>query len=342
MHVLDPLTDRRWSELAAASPEASIFHHPAWLGLVADEYRFDVFAYGVGGARSLYAGLPVARVRSRLTGRRLVAFPFSDLCPPLRAAVAGAASVDALIAGISADVARGGPPLRIHAPVGGLGAVTMPPAYVHHRLDLRPGEEAVLRAVRSSLRRGAAKARRDGVAIRQTRDPGALDIFYRLHAATRRHQGVPTQTRRFIRRFASLFEAGLGWVLLAEREERAVAAAVFLRAGGTVTYKFGASDRAHLQHRPNNLLFEEAIAVACREGAHTLDFGRSDVSNAGLRAFKSGWGAVEVPLGYTTTAPGAGGDFAAGTSATVMRAVIRHSPATVSRAVGAALYPHVG
>ena len=33
--------------------------------------------------RALLAGLPVAQVASRLTGRRLVAVPFSDSCPPL-------------------------------------------------------------------------------------------------------------------------------------------------------------------------------------------------------------------------------------------------------------------
>ena len=38
------------------------------------------------------AGLPLARVESRLTGRRLVALPFSDVCPPVRRPEAGEAA----------------------------------------------------------------------------------------------------------------------------------------------------------------------------------------------------------------------------------------------------------
>ena len=44
----------------------------------------------------------------------------------------------------------------------------------------------------------------------------------------------------------------------------------------------------------------EAIRLGCERGCHAMDFGRSGPTDHGLRAFKSGWGAVERPLVYTT------------------------------------------
>ena len=41
------------------------------------------------------------------------------------------------------------------------------------------------------------------------------------------------------------------------------------------------------------------IRWACEAGFHTLDFGRTDVDNEGLRSFKRSWGASEVELAYT-------------------------------------------
>jgi lipid II:glycine glycyltransferase (peptidoglycan interpeptide bridge formation enzyme) len=191
------------------------------------------------------------------------------------------------------------------------------------------------------VKRGIAKARREGVWVERRTDLEGLRRFYRLHVGTRRHQGVPTQPKTFILRFVELFRAGLGFVLLARHEGRDIAAAVFLAAGGTLTYEFGASDRQFLGVRPNNLLFSEAIRWGCEHAQHTLDFGRSDLENEGLRAFKRAWGAEESPLRYSQfgSSPRPQG---AGRSRRAMKVIIPRAPAAFGRMVGAALYRHMG
>jgi lipid II:glycine glycyltransferase (peptidoglycan interpeptide bridge formation enzyme) len=179
------------------------------------------------------------------------------------------------------------------------------------------------------------------VIVQRRTDQAGLERFYRLHLQTRRQQGVPTQPRRFILRFAELFQAGLGFVLLASQGGRDAAGAVFLAAGGTLTYKYGASDRRLLSVRPNNLLFMEAIRWGCENGQQVLDFGRTDLENEGLRAFKRGWGAQESPLRYTLfsrrpTVPGPS------RTDVVLRPIIKRAPAVVGRLIGEALYRHVG
>ena len=82
--LLDPRTDERWEEFVERAERATMFHHPAWLELLAARYRYDFAASClVDDDGRVVAGLPWARIESRLTGRRLVALPFSDACPPL-------------------------------------------------------------------------------------------------------------------------------------------------------------------------------------------------------------------------------------------------------------------
>ena len=335
--LLDPRTDGRWSEFVARAPGATIFHHPLWHGLLAAHYGYDFRACCLTDeAGRVVAGLPWARVESRLTGRRLVAVPFSDACEPL---TDGAGSAE-LAAAVETARAEQGLGLEVRWRFDALGGAA-PHLYWRHVLPLVGDADSVERRARDGIRRGAEKARREGLEFERRTDTAALDAFYDMHARTRRRQGVPVQTKRFIRDLAGLFAAGLGFVALVRTPGGTpVAGAVFLRAGAHLTYKYGASDRGALAMRPNNLLFQDVIRWACEEGCRELDFGRTDLDHEGLRQFKLGWGAKESPLHYTY----AGLDVPRGTSLPrrALGAVIRHSPTKLARLTGAALYRHFG
>jgi lipid II:glycine glycyltransferase (peptidoglycan interpeptide bridge formation enzyme) len=169
---------------------------------------------------------------------------------------------------------------------------------------------------------------------------GLTEVFYDLHAATRRRLGVPVQGRRFFELlWDRVLEPGGGSVLVASVGNEPIAAAVFLAAGDTVIYKFGASDADAWRLRPNNALFWTAIRDACADGRRYLDFGRSDHESEGLRRFKSSWGAEEIPLVYSSTRPTAVAHT--GLPGRLGRAasfVIRRSPPVVCRVIGRAFY----
>jgi CelD/BcsL family acetyltransferase involved in cellulose biosynthesis len=312
-----------------------IFHHPAWIELLARHYRYEISVVGIERAGRLVAGLPVALVASRLTGRRLVALPFSDLCPPLLATDAEDEQ-PALLAALSTHRRAAGLPLEVRDSLPTLEGATTAPLFHLHVIDL--DEEP---RFSSMTRRNVAKARRAGVTVVRRTDRAALDAFYALHLATRRRQGVPTQPRSFIRDFERLFSQGLGFVALAELDGTVASAAVFLGTGRTLTYKYGASDRSLLASRPNNVLFAEIIGWARAAGYAHLDLGRTDLGHEGLRAFKASWGAREEVLSYTyagRSAPAAG----PGRSDRALAAVITRTPPQVGRWIGAALYRHAG
>jgi CelD/BcsL family acetyltransferase involved in cellulose biosynthesis len=341
--LLDPLTDPRWQAFIDHAPGASVFHHPAWLRLVGTRYRYAMSALCVVGADGeIAAGIPLARVSSRLTGRRLVAVPFADICPPAFAPDAGDDAARVLWHALAAERARSGLDIELRWRLSDVPGAHVVDGFLMHRLALGPDADAVLaRASKSQVRRGIAKAQREGVVATPATDRAALREFYALHARTRRRQAVPVQPRDFILRFEELFARGLGYVMISRHEGRPIAAAVFLTYGGTLTYKYGASDEEFLALRPNHLLFAEAIRRGCDAGLRELDFGRTDPANEGLARFKRSWAAQEEQLGYTYLAdrPPKQGH---GLAERVVCEAIRRGPAATGRVIGTALYRHVG
>jgi hypothetical protein len=69
--------------------------------------------------------------------------------------------------------------------------------------------------------------------------------------------------------------------------------------------------------------------------------GRTDSGNSGLRTFKSGWGAEEMPLAYTSLSDKRRPDGVSKVQP-IMNAVIRNSPPWVCRTTGELLYKHFG
>ena len=337
--ALDPVRDVRWSELIERAPAASVFHHRRWLGLLGARYGYEMTAVCLAGQDGeLVGGLPIAVVRSRLTGARLVSVPFSDVCGPITIKPEDETE---LLAAVDAERRRLGLPLEVHADVPSLPEGSATDRFFHHVVPLDGGVDEVLRTrVSASKRRGAARARRLGVTVIQERDRRAVDEYFRLHVKTRRRLGIPTQPHRFFRGLTDLFSQGLGFVLLAQWEGRPIAGAVYLRHKSTLTYKYGASDAAHSDKRPNNLLHLEAMRIACEAGCAVMDMGRTELANEGLRRFKLQLGAEERELSYTAAPPLRTRKSVRALSDR-QRIIIRRAPAGVGRWLGAATYRHV-
>lgn len=328
-----PLDDPRWSAFVAASPDATPFHLPQWAALLAESYGYRAFALALErDDGTLVAGSPmVATTRVGSRRARAISLPFTDECPPLvRDPDAGRAFVDALN--------DAGQPLEIRARVEGLGWATRAEAVVQV-LDLEPDPERVRqRFARSQVVRNIKRAEREGVAVRTATSRTDLEAFYALHTRTRRRLGVPVQPRRFFDLLWSrMIEPGHGSILLASRNGTPLAGALFLTWNGTTIYKFGASDPEGWPARPNHALFWTAIRASCLRGDRRFDFGRTDLGDRGLQAFKSGWGAGARPLVYSSLDPRvlAG---AQGPARRAMATAIQRGPAWLCRGLGEALY----
>jgi CelD/BcsL family acetyltransferase involved in cellulose biosynthesis len=310
LFVLDPLTDPRWVRLVERHPRATVFHSAGWLRALSRTYGYAPVAFTP--ARPDEApedALLFCRVESRLTGRRLVSLPFSDHCDPL---VADPARLEPLLRALARreEISRTDySALRPLSPEFHRGLETSgwvaAERYLYHEIDLRPGPEAVFRALhKSSVQRKIRRAEREGLEYREGNSADAIDAFYALHLPSRRFQGAPPQPRAWFHNLAACLGDAFR-VRLALQRGRPVAAVVTLAAGRRMIYKYGASDPRFNALGGMPFLFWKTIRDGCDGGFEVLDLGRSDLDNPGLILFKNRLGARSRELMYFRRPPGA-------------------------------------
>ncbi len=329
----------RWLAFVEAMPHANIFHHPAWIELLADCYHFRPFVlvtYDTAGQIS--AGLPFLMINSPITGRRWVSLPYSDYCTPLYTDATALESLTDSLVHLSQD--NGTPQINVRWEFPVRPSITSYSHFVLHHLSLQPDTKQQGSLLDGMHRQNVRMARKKGVRIEQGTSLEHIHQFYRLQLETRQRKGLPAQPWRFFRLLKEfIFDRGLGFVLLAYHEDNCLAGGVCLHWQHSLMCKYAASREEALDLRPNNLLFWTAISWGCENGYHIFDMGRSDLENTGLRDFKSRWGAQETPLFYSSIAA----PVPAKHNQRVMEmmgTVIRRSPLWVSRITGEVLYRH--
>jgi len=352
---IDPLDDSDWDARLARLPDASFFHGAAWARVLHETYGFRPVYFvatspaadpAAGGDRSGPAGcaavLPVMEVDSWLTGRRGVSLPFTDACAPL---AAEGATLPALFAAVRDHAKERG--WKYWECRGGrrlFGDVPASTSFWGHQLPLSADTSALFSRLEGSARRAVHKAEQSGLTIEFSQTREAVREFHRLLCRTRRRLGVPPQPWRFFENIhRHVLMRGQGWVVLARRGATAVAGAIYFQSGRTAIYKFGASDHRWQHLRANNLVMWAAIRQFGQQGFAQLDLGRTSLGNEGLRRYKLGWGAAEQPVEYVRYEPRTGDFVTARDQSTGWHSgVFRLLPLPVSRAIGAALYKHVG
>lgn len=332
------LSDPRWSAFVDSCPATLPFHRPVWAQLIAQCYGYRPFVLAVmDGDGSMLAGVPVLELGNRLIGRRWVSQPFTDYSPVLSRRWPPHELVDALVHEVRRQPLDA---FELHAALPEACHVYSRVDAVHHTLALSPDPRALYTQFSRMHQGNIRRAERSSMQLRFGHSAYDLDVFYRLHAATRHRLGVPVQPRRFFRLLAHHFiKPGMGYIASAFVDGTPVASGVFLTWNGVILYKYSASDPRFWTYRPNNLLTWAVIRWACEHGFHTMDWGSTDIHNEGLRKFKDGWGARETPLVHsvaTLTPPRPSSHRLLGAT----QAILMRSPAWVCRLAGEILYKY--
>jgi hypothetical protein len=342
VRVCDPREDPDWDAQVARFPEATIFHTRAWCRVLADSYGHrPVYLLLRNNEPTWDACLPVLEVRSPLTGRRGVSLPFTDFCPCLyRNPAHGPALLAALLRQARlrnwrhAELRQPGPVIPISRPSL---------QYLAHTVDLSGGPEAMRARMDSAARRNLRKAETSGLRVEIATTEAALADYYKLHCLTRRRHGLPPQPWRFFQNIARhLLQNDLGMVVLVRKDQTVVAGAVFLHFGRQAVYKFGASDLAAQQWRPNNLAMWTAMRYYALRDFSRLHLGRTSVANEGLRRFKTGLGGREEPLPVLCLESATGRTIPKSDRTEGFHTMIfRRLPLPCLRWAGQVLYPHM-
>ncbi len=335
------LSDKRWMNFISLMKHANIFHHPAWITLLAQSYGYNPFIVAIlDGNETVIAGLPFVEVESLLTGKRWVSLSFTDHCAPL---YSDPTLLDRLVEEINhLYVKRKIPKIELRWEFPAKYNNVSRSEYVLHSVALNPNPENVAKQFHKTHKRNINVAKKRGVTIDMGTSQVHLDAFYRLHQETRKRQGIPIQPKKFFDSIKNnILDHNLGFILLAYKDNECLAGAVFLHWQETLIYKYGASRKDTLNARPNNLLFWHAIRWGCENGYKIFDLGKTELSNKGLRNYKSGWGAIESPLIYSTLSNSVSRS-GSGKLKSAMEMVIQKSPSWVGRVTGELLYRHFG
>ena len=345
VYEIDPLTDPRWPEFLSENRQVSVFHTRGWLETVFRTYGHRPAVLTTSGPnRKLSNGLVFCRVRSWITGPRLVSLPFSDHCEPL---VSDIEDRRQLFSGLEEQTAaNGGRYLEIR-PSSSSSAEIRPdwlPSQVFylHRLDLRPGVAGVFRRFhRNCIQRRIRHAEKQRIDFTEGRSPDLLRAFYGLLVQTRRRHGLPPQPAIWFQNLIDCMGES-ATIRCASKEGSPIAAILTLQQGKSLYYKYGASIAQFHRLGAMPCLFWRAIQDAIARGLEELDLGRSDCDNPGLITFKDRWSATRSLISYLRFPSGAPRQLRPSRwSRRLTRSACRHVPERCLTGIGELSYRHI-
>src|SRR6266513_3256607 len=341
MRILDPVHHPGWDVVVALHRDAGCFHTSGWAKVLRQTYNHHPFYLQFSRGRRLAALIPLMEVRSPFTGRRGVCLPFSDACEPL--------IFDPEVVGLVRDrLARFAQERRWkHLEIRGGKSFQLAPIsatkFYGHTLDLRSGAEELSTRFAGPVRRAIRKAKHSDVSAAVVRNRPAIGDFYRLHVQTRRRHSLPPQPASFfLNIYEHIIRPGLGFIVLAQRGSRPIAAAIFFRFGKNALYKYGASDKRFQEFRANNLVMWQAIQFLARNGAEELHFGRTACENGGLRRFELSWDTKEETIDYfRVDSSGRQCLITAPHDSGFHTRIFGRLPLVLNRLAGSMIYPHL-
>jgi Acetyltransferase (GNAT) domain len=347
IYEFNPLQDPRWENLVERHPDASIFHSTAWLEALHRTYGYDPIVYTTSApGQELGNGLVFCRVKSWLTGYRLVSVPFSDHCQPL---LDSPESFNALLSWLESSRKQEKckyielrPLWADSLPLGTAGNNAKTESYSLQMLDLRPDLDSLFRAFhKSCVQRKIHRAEREQLVYDEGRSEDLLNKFYHLLIITRRRHGLPPQPKIWFQNLIQSLGENIS-IRVASKDGQPVASILTLFHKTSLVYKYGCSDARFHNLGGTLLVFWKAIQDGKRLGAVEYDLGRSELDNPGLITFKENWGAKSVPLNYYRFPPQHSLALNSDWKTRVMKQACSRMPDVFLTTTGRLLYRHIG
>jgi hypothetical protein len=346
VYKIDPLRDPRWQAFVEKHPNGSVFHSVGWLAALRCTYGYIPVVFTTSSPTDeLRNGLLFCRVRSWLTGPRMVSLPFSDHCEPL----CDSGEFEFLVRYLQSALDHQEwkyLEIRLIDELFSRGAETagfrVKDKHLLHRVSLRPSVADLLRSFhKDSIQRRVRRAERADLVERVGRSEQLLKDFYALCLLTRQRQHLPPQPYEWFRNVVRSMGESLD-IRAAYKGEVPIASILTLRFRDTVYYKYGCSNTQFNNLGATPLLLWRAIREAKSSGAHVFDLGRTEIGNAGLIAFKNKWAPAQQSLTYWKFPASPADSARFDRKLKLVKQVFSLMPNRLLAATGKLLYPHIG
>lgn len=341
---IDPCREPAWNLFIERHPFGLMYHLAEWKNLIENCFGHMKGHYFVlKETEEIKAALPVFEVKSWIFGDRLVSIPYATLCDPL---VSGRNEYELLLGAVK-DLSRNlkSTYIEIRA-LNSSGFIDQQKAgssFKCHYLNLETDRRTIEQNFHHSLRQKLRKVGRSNLKMRTGENESDLQEFYRLNIMTRRRLGLPPQPFKFFRVLWKIFYPGKIRMLIAEHQNKAIAAVILFIFKDRVSAEFTATDWNYIKMNPVHFLYWEIIKWAQASGYKIFDLGRTDVGNEGLMSFKNSWGMQMVDIPQYFYPDGKKTPIIEGSSIhKIAENIFRKSPDFAAKILGNICYAHLG
>jgi hypothetical protein len=221
----------RWSRFVGQHAAACAFHGEGWLRALWLTYSYKPFAVTSSPpGRELTDALPLCRVESWVTGRRLVALPFTDHCQLLVGSDTSTRAAIDFLAELSHREKYKFIEIRPTGPLvdAGINQQNRSAAYFIHWRDLTQPVDAIFDSLqKDSIQRKIRRAEREGLRYEDGRSLEIIKKFYRLLLRTRRRHQLPPQPFEWFENLAKTMGESMQ-IRVASKDDVPIAAIVTL------------------------------------------------------------------------------------------------------------------
>jgi serine/alanine adding enzyme len=237
--------------------------------------------------------LPLAHVRSRLFGNRMISQAFANYGGPLTDDAQAQQALCDYAANLASKLGCESIEYRNVQPLPLELSLRAGKACMH--LTLGGDAEALWKGFDAKVRNQVRKAEKSLIV---PADGGAelLDEFYDVYAVRMRQLGTPCFPKGMMRALLEAFPQN-SRVFIVRLEGQAVGGGFTTCYNGLAEIPWASTLTEFNNLCPNNLLYWSVIKYYCQAGAKIFDFGRSTVG-AGTWQFKKQWGPTQVDLNY--------------------------------------------
>jgi FemAB-related protein (PEP-CTERM system-associated) len=290
--LTSPADYARWDAFVTAHPEGTFFHRAGWRDVIAGSFGHETFFLCAEHEGAIRGVLPLAQVRSRLFGNKLVSLPFCVYGGAIAADDGALQALTGEARRLARDLRVDYLELRNLRPQADLPVADR---YATFRRNLDPDPERNLSAVprkqRAMIRKGASRglAPRFGAGVAE---------FYRVYAESLRHLGTPVLPRRYFDSLQRVFADDCEVMTVGVGADGPAISAVmsFYFRDEVLPYYGGGNDLARANHA-YDFMYWELLVHALGRGSRIFDFGRSRRGSGSYR-FKTHWGFEPQSLHY--------------------------------------------
>jgi len=293
---------KEWNTYLDENPHATVYHTLEWRSILEDVFHYKT-SYTVcrNGRADVVGILPIALVRSWMTGNRAVSLPFSQYGGPL---ANDSTALEHLLKYLRKHLKDGFEYVRLRArdrlDDNVVARVGMRLSEDCSRCYIPLGNRTVddiQKSLHSGCRRAIKQSSRYNVHVRVSDEWDDLNRVNHLIVQTCKKHGTPPYPSSLLKAISDLLvPRGIAKIFIATLEQKIIGTLVLLTMKNEATYAYVFTDPKYLRLRTNNALLWTAIRWSLESGMSCFDMGISSPLDNELLRFKKSWGATEEKL----------------------------------------------